>query len=282
MAGLPEISTGYKPEFGLGALYQGFNAGNADQMAQEDLIKQFLANQRSLQMNPLEAAQAQQTLDSGQYKISPEYQTGMRDMISGQGMSNLAAGQTAAGLQPFKQRSEEAKLKTEYNTQDMLGQIGQLDQQLGTEPNPLTRMAMTRERDRLTNALKMTPEFKQKQELTETKTDSAEYIAELRAELARLAAEAKASSKPENKDDAEKAYVRLLKQQYADGEIDLQQLQAALVDVQNKKFAKPEQQGIKPIVSPEGAITIGNKAATPQIIPGGPKAPTLPSGWTMK
>lgn len=54
MAGLPMIETGYKPEFGLGALYQGFNAANADQSAQEELLKQFLANQREQSMQPLD------------------------------------------------------------------------------------------------------------------------------------------------------------------------------------------------------------------------------------
>jgi hypothetical protein len=49
---LPTIDTGYKPEFGLGAVYQGFNAANAEQGAELELIKQFLANQREQQMQP--------------------------------------------------------------------------------------------------------------------------------------------------------------------------------------------------------------------------------------
>lgn len=64
---MSEISTGYKPEFGLGALYQGMNAANANQASELDLIKQFLANQREQTSQPmdmqilgLKAAQAQQ------------------------------------------------------------------------------------------------------------------------------------------------------------------------------------------------------------------------------
>ena len=53
------IETGYKPEFALGALYQGINAANAEQASQEDLIKQFLANQREQQMQPLDIQAAQ-------------------------------------------------------------------------------------------------------------------------------------------------------------------------------------------------------------------------------
>lgn len=58
---LPTIDTGYKPEFGLGAVYQGFNAAHADMSAEEELIKQFLANQREQQMQPLDVTKAQLT-----------------------------------------------------------------------------------------------------------------------------------------------------------------------------------------------------------------------------
>lgn len=61
------IDTGYKPEFGLGAIYQGENAAYANMNNQLDLIKTMLANQRETQMQPLDlqvrgldAAQAQQ------------------------------------------------------------------------------------------------------------------------------------------------------------------------------------------------------------------------------
>ena len=74
---IPTIDTGYKPEFGLGALYQGFNAANSDQASELELIKQFLANQREQQMQPIDVSQAQQNLTAGQYKTTPEYQTGI-------------------------------------------------------------------------------------------------------------------------------------------------------------------------------------------------------------
>lgn len=58
---LPTIDTGYKPEFGLGAVYQGFNAAHADMSAEEELVKQFLANQREQQMQPLDIRKANLT-----------------------------------------------------------------------------------------------------------------------------------------------------------------------------------------------------------------------------
>ena len=50
---MQNIETGYKPEFGLGAWFAGQNAANTEAANEEELIKSFLANQQSLQMNPL-------------------------------------------------------------------------------------------------------------------------------------------------------------------------------------------------------------------------------------
>lgn len=179
-----QIETGYKPEFGLGAMWAGENAANAEMANQLDFIKQFLANQREQQMQPIDVSQAQQNLTAGQYKTTPEYQTGMRDTISGQGMSNLAAGQTAAGLQPFKQKAEIAQSKEAFNLSDLTNQIYQLDQQISTEPNPLTRMAMSKERDRVAKALMSNPAFLGKQllqrENNEADLEKARIMAEAR------------------------------------------------------------------------------------------------------
>lgn len=196
---ISQIDTGYKPEFGLGALYQGFNAANSDQASELELIKQFLANQREQQMQPIDVSQAQQNLTAGQYKTTPEYQTGMRDTISGQGMSNLAAGQTAAGLQPFKQRAEQLQLENAFGQQQNLAKIQEIDNALNdTEATfqPGVRDKLLAARTSLINRFKETPEFAQKRELKETGTDSAEYIAELRAAAARRAAEDKANAAP--------------------------------------------------------------------------------------
>lgn len=200
MAGLPMIETGYKPEFGLGALYQGFNAANADQSAQEELLKQFLANQHAQVQNPLDEQTTAQNLLANHYKTNPEYQQGMTDMIEGQGYSNLAAGQTAKGLQSFTEKAKRRESENDFRAADVQNGIYQLDDMIGTEQNPLTRMAMIKERERLTRNLKETPKFMGQRELGETRTDSAEYIAELRAqqqaELARWRASQSGGTKP--------------------------------------------------------------------------------------
>lgn len=58
---LTNINTGYTPEFALGAMYAGENAATNRMGNQLDLIKNFLANQREQQMQPLEVEKADLT-----------------------------------------------------------------------------------------------------------------------------------------------------------------------------------------------------------------------------
>lgn len=170
-----QISTGYQPEFGLGAVYSGINAANQEQDAQLELIKQALANMRAQQMLPIDVAQAQQTLESGAYKTSPEYQEGMRNTIFGQGKSNLAAGQTAELLRPIKEKAERARLGAETGEANQLQKLQELDAYLSgfdLEGQPVqmdqaTRASLQKVRDDFATRLSQTPKFfgrKQEQE----------------------------------------------------------------------------------------------------------------------
>lgn len=371
MAGLPMIETGYKPKFGLGALYQGFNAANADQSAQEELLKQFLANQREQSMQPLDINIRGMESDRATQARSPEMLQAYKDLYLAQRDQTKASGDKARELSvldiatgrqdlqhkqavnqliakldalkaggdsgqigfPMQESPTQAQPTSGFNwkipsevqaarDQASLG-IMQQEQQLyptdkalqtdirnrqqtlsqnSASPTqeinannspvvqqpPLRNGGITQgspEYERVMQALVDQPELRAALIKGDQKLDSSEFlrmVAMQQAEKLAALRQQSASRGSENKDDAEKAYVRSLKQQYADGNITLEQLQGALVDVQNKKFAKPEQQGIKPIIAPDGSINLGNKAPTPQITPGGPKAPSLPSGWTMK
>ena len=199
MANMQNISTGYTPEFGLGALYQGFNAANADQSNELELIKQFLANQHAQVQNPLDEQTSAQNLLINNFKTSPEYQTGMRDVASGQGMTTLAAGQTAAGLQPFVEKSGKREAENRFIQADVQNQIYQLDDLIQTEQNPAQRAFLERTRGDMLRNLRETPKFTGQRELKETGTDSNEYIAELKADLARTLAAAKTTGKGDPK-----------------------------------------------------------------------------------
>ena len=57
--GIENIATGYKPEFALGALYHGFNAGSADNASQLSNLNQEQALQKSRIGDPLDLIKKQ-------------------------------------------------------------------------------------------------------------------------------------------------------------------------------------------------------------------------------
>lgn len=92
------IETDYKPDFALGAYYQGINAANAKQLSEEDILKAFLANQKEQNEQPLdlmvkqwEAARAQDQMND------PDYRKSMLEGYKGQMNSQIAAGKKAMG-----------------------------------------------------------------------------------------------------------------------------------------------------------------------------------------
>lgn len=93
---MPEISTGYKPNYALGALYQGFNAADADESSLQSIMHQFLQNQREQQQEPLDRLikmwQARESLGKLQ---DPEYLKSMLEGYKGQMNSQVAAGRKA-------------------------------------------------------------------------------------------------------------------------------------------------------------------------------------------
>jgi hypothetical protein len=153
----PQIETGYKPEFGLGALYQGFNAANADQMSEQDILKVFLANQREQQQQPLdtlikqwEAAHAQDRLNS------PEFRNSMLQGYKGLMNSQIAQGKKAMNtvdseIPAINQDNENRlfmgktladwnKLRLANQQQPEQSQIG-FNTNIQGEPNPIGNIA---------------------------------------------------------------------------------------------------------------------------------------------
>ena len=195
MAGLPSIDTGYKPEFSLGALYQGMNAANADMSAQEELVRQFLANQREASLQPIDVAQADQNLLASMYKSDPRYQRGMVDMIEGQGMSNLASGQTAKGLQQFTQNEKQAELEKSTLENNLLKMMfGGVTTQYDPTKSDNERIAGAQQATALTGTLaEIDPKFQQQKTLIGLKGDEALEQIDARQRAKDAAAEEKRS-----------------------------------------------------------------------------------------
>lgn len=87
------ISTGYQPEFGLGALYQGFNAANADKLNEEEVLKAYLQNQKDIREAPLNQIIKQWEAKQAEGKMGdPEYLPKMLEGYKGLMNSQIAAG----------------------------------------------------------------------------------------------------------------------------------------------------------------------------------------------
>jgi hypothetical protein len=93
-----QIETDYKPDFALGAYYQGINAANAKQLSEEEILKAFLNNQKEQNEQPLDLMIKQWQAAHAQDQMgSPEYRKSMLDGYMGQMNSQVAAGKKAMG-----------------------------------------------------------------------------------------------------------------------------------------------------------------------------------------
>jgi len=228
------ISTGYQPEFGLGAYFQGQNAANTEASNKEELIKAFLANQQAQQdyqqksqMNPLDVFAKEKSNQVAEYDATyaqkklndPNYMDANIAGQIGQMQTQQAAGKTALGLQPFKQEAEKSNLEGQKATNETLWTINDIDDKLaaggGTDENgnvvpfnQMQKMFMQNKRNQLTEQLKATPEFQGKKELADDKSASAIEVANIRAQAAIDAAEKRAEA---SKKDAK--YNEILMQQ---------------------------------------------------------------------
>lgn len=93
------VETGYKPQFALGAAYAGENAAYQEAGNQLELIKQYLANQREQQTQPLDLQVKQMEAARAQQAMSPEMLDAYSKGYIGQMQTQEAAGKTKmAGL----------------------------------------------------------------------------------------------------------------------------------------------------------------------------------------
>ena len=93
-----QIETDYKPDFALGAYYQGINAANAKQLSEEEILKAFLNNQKEQNEQPLDLMIKQWQAAHAQDQMgSPKYRKSMLDGYMGQMNSQVAAGKKAMG-----------------------------------------------------------------------------------------------------------------------------------------------------------------------------------------
>ena len=120
------IETGYKPEFGLGAVYQGFNAANTEQGAELELIKQFLANQREQSMQPMDVNIKQTESDYATMKRAADYMDAAKRGYIGQMNSQDAAGRKAMETAQGDIDLTNAGNRNKLTTEQLLSRLNEL------------------------------------------------------------------------------------------------------------------------------------------------------------
>lgn len=226
------ISTGYQPEFGLGALYQGFNAANADRLNEEEVLKHFLQNQKDIREAPLNQIIKQWEAKQAEGKMGdPEYLAKMIEGYKGQMNSQIAAGNK--GMQTWESEAgatnienankiQRASLLSQFMNEQMgqnyeaptplEGSNGQMGFNFGSASNALKNPDLSEQQRQLImqdamkrgenplqnfskvqNALVNTPEHLQKMDLLNARGENALDVVALRNEGSLAAAKARAS-----------------------------------------------------------------------------------------
>lgn len=302
----PMIETGYKPEFALGALYAGENAAYAEQSQQEDMIKQFLANQRERMSMPLDMATKQYDAALADAKRTDHgyIPWALKGQI-GQMKTQDAAGETAQVLATFKRKQEQEQ--AQYDTQKLgvlrtiqdidskLNAGGSQDEQGNLVPfSPQDKATLQQLRQQHVQQLANTPEFFQKQNLQDDRLQVQAYLGELRAQQA-MKAKQDASEKaflnyqkspPETRLAIAKLAIQTMTNPFTKEPLTAQELvgwKAMFQQDSDTVDAKNNSRGAgKPDVN---AMTKGKVPTHPQSDVGGQgksNTPALPSGWTQK
>ncbi len=191
-----EISTGYKPEFALGGLYQGINAANAQSQNNEELARMFLANQREQQMQPMDVniKRYDEALANAKRK-SPDYIPAQLSGQIGQMQTQEAAGKTASALQPFKEKAERGALENDATTQGFMWTVNDIDKKLQDggeidESGQLVKYTpgqigfMQQKRNQIQNQLMTNPKFLGQQTLAQMGFDNSLERANIQARSA--------------------------------------------------------------------------------------------------
>jgi len=171
---IPMINDGYKPTFegnALSAYFNGLNAANADNSAQEEILRQYLANQRELQMAPLDIES--KTLDNrgklfdnfgkelnarrNKLLNTPELLQQFVQNTTSDWTQNINKGAVDNALQPFRMKAVPDQGNKMVADANIDNQIVQLETRIAQEKDPIKRMGLQQERNQLVEVRGYTP-----------------------------------------------------------------------------------------------------------------------------
>ena len=208
---IPMIETGYKPEYALGALYQGFNAGNADMSSREEILRQFLANEKAKQMNPLEVEQRQlenrgigfdlvgRELNANRNAglMTPEMLSKFVQSKGAEMDESINKGETSNMLQPFVRQQIPLEQGAKTKQLESANELAQIDALLnnggydsyGNQATPEQMQQWQQMRTGIVERMGQTPDLYGKSALEHIKGGYDLQRAEIAANAARFSAE---------------------------------------------------------------------------------------------
>jgi len=289
------IDTGYKPEFGLGALYAGQNAANSQAMNDEELAKLFLANQTAQQSygqvertNPLEVTRMQNANTVGGYdaalarakQSSPSYIPMSLSGQEAQMQNQMTSADTGKLMAPFVREQTKATAQADTQKQQALWTLQNIDSQLNAEGGtdaqgnivkftPGQIGFMKQKRQEIADQLKSTPEFLGKESISAEDNATKIQIAEIQAAAARDAAASRAAGvgniKPPK--TAEEALIRQIANQEAAGEITAEEAQKQRAEIEAAKRAANRAPGTGLVPDGKGGWTLAQQEKVPAYTP---------------
>jgi len=198
--GIENIATGYKPEFALGALYHGFNAGSADNASQLSNLIQEQALQKSRIGDPLDLIKKQyEAMVANAQMNNPNYIPAQMQGDMGKFASSAAKGkidsssvdeQIKALLAELAQKTGKSNLLSQFQGQQQadINAIGNVPQE---QPQPIQQQQPQQSTGPLGSRLRQmatilgtTPEHLNRMEEIKAQGDS-------RLEIANIAAQAR-------------------------------------------------------------------------------------------
>ena len=123
---IQNIETGYKPEFALGAAYAGENAANTRMGNQLEIIKQYLADQKAQEMDPLDIRVRQMEAARADVAASPEMLDAYARGYIGQNNNQDAAGRKALATVQGDIDLTNAGNRNKLHTENLLSRLNQL------------------------------------------------------------------------------------------------------------------------------------------------------------
>jgi hypothetical protein len=183
------MDTGYKQDGLLGALYGGYNNANVETANELEMVRNFLANQREQQAQPVD--QMIKELQGQQAKVqnTPEMLRSFVDAAKGRQQSDTARGAFDTFILPTKQKAEKERGIQQFNDASQANQITEIENKIAEGGNPIQMAQYRQLRDVMTKLAADNPKHRNKMDEIEAQGGFSVKNHEISAEASKYAAD---------------------------------------------------------------------------------------------